>query len=193
MEYFLIGFVGVIVADIIGAILSAISSLFGKKGKLDNVLENTSENGRLSKEHERIRQEQSKEHEQIRQEQKELSLELSKNLSERLTSIREDQIRVQEEQKSIKEKIPDANHFIHEAQSIANLLLKKTEDAGKLEKELAISQEKTHQLEKELEKERIKNKELEKDIDYLERLLDQKDHKQDHGWSNYDDCDEIDR
>lgn len=182
MKYFLIGFVGIIVADIIGAILSAISSLFGKKGKLDNVLENTSENGRLSKEHE-----------QIRQEQKELSLELSKNLSERLTSIREDQIRVQEEQKSIKEKIPDANHFIHEAQSMANLLLKKTEDAGKLEKELAISQEKTRQLEKELKKERIKNRELEKDIDYLERLLDQKDHKQDHGWSNYDDCDEIDR
>lgn len=91
-----------------------------------------------------------KEHDQILQGQKELS----KDLSQKLASIREDQIRVQDQQKFMEEQLPTAFELQKDIQNILNALTEKETLLHKTHEELSQAQERILRLEKELKAEK---------------------------------------
>lgn len=97
-----------------------------------------------------------KEHDQILQGQKELS----KDLSQKLASIREDQIRVQDQQKFMKEQLPTAFELQKDIQNILNALMEKETLLHKTHEELSQAQERILRLEKELKAEKEERREL---------------------------------
>ena len=97
-----------------------------------------------------------KEHDQILQGQKELS----KDLSQKLASIREDQIRVQDQQKFMEEQLPTAFELQKDIQNILNALTEKETLLHKTHEELSQAQERILRLEKELKAEKEEKREL---------------------------------
>lgn len=91
-----------------------------------------------------------KEHDQILQGQKELS----KDLSQKLASIREDQIRVQDKQDFMKEQLPTAFSLQKDVQNILNTLAEKEVQLDKIREELQQSKSQVSRLEKELKAEK---------------------------------------
>lgn len=142
--------IDVIVGTAIGAIISGIVTLISawitKRGKIEQTLEGVQRN----------ETDREKEHDQILQGQK--------DLSQKLASIREDQIRVQDKQDFMKEQLPTAFSLQKDVQNILNTLAEKEVQLDKIREELQQSKSQVSRLEKELKAEKEKKWKLSNEL-----------------------------
>ena len=132
--------IGTAIGAIISGIVTLISAWITKRGKIEQTLEGVQRN----------ETDREKEHNQILQGQKELS----KDLSQQLASIREDQIRVQDKQDFMKEQLPTAFSLQKDVQNILNTLAEKEVQLDKIREEPQQSKSQVSRLEKELKAEK---------------------------------------
>lgn len=174
----------IIMATIIAALIAALSSVFTafmeirehRKKVNGKILEAVETGGSLSKEHDQL----GKDHHEIKA--------LQKDLSNSIRAMREDQIRMQEQQKTIRERqkdmekeLPNETAFVMEAQKLYQNLFQKELKIHELHADLAKYQEKNLILQEELNRVKERNRKLQKEVD-----------RKSKGYDNYDDYEDVD-